>query len=449
MPFFYFSTYETNGLPSPAWTSSWTNMNTAERSRLRFEQFGKTSVVGETKSKVVATNPTNSGIRQFISDPLPNAGTLASGTALTFAAQMTEPDGTFDAMPRIVISIYSKDGSTLRGTAYAGPTNTTVVTSGTANNRELEVQTLVTNAGTSRRIIDTTQTTVAWQRGDRLVVEIGARFVNTLTTSSAAILFTCNETLSKIYPPPGNDTAVTNFLPYLFINNAALTTPALGIEEYQYLAGGRLLNGSNASLPFIDITSVDGVDAVDPRQSSANREGAHGAYITAEFQGPRTITLEGTLYASPSSLEQELDELKANFAPSSLDQPFYFGTDNGSTRMVFGKSLGLRYPKTIERGSGKVNFQIQILCQDPRTYTAGDVTQQVLTGVSNVFTVAGNRDTPLVIKLRSTLGNVANGQIRIRNVMGDYTFQYGGILSATTGNILTIEATLEYREAWQ
>lgn len=168
-----------------------------------------------------------------------------------------------------------------------------------------------------------------------------------------------------------------------------MAAPTLKVEEYQYTDGGVLLNGTSA-LPFVDVTSVEGLDSAPARTQTHDREGTDGGFVDSEFETIRTVSLEGYVYTNPSSMETYLDSLKANYAPSKNDQPFYFRTDAG-LRLVFGKAQGFKYTKDPERGSGKVAFQIQIICGDSRIYSDPAVTASVSGSGSTTLTLGGNR----------------------------------------------------------
>jgi len=195
-----------------------------------------------------------------------------------------------------------------------------------------------------------------------------------------------------------------------------MAVPALNAEEYQYLDAGVKLNGDSA-LPFVDINSIDGLDAPPVRLSTSTREGYHGTVNDAEFEDGRTITIEGSAFASPTALETYLDQLKANFAPTKVPQPFYFGTDAG-VRMVLAKSLGLRYAKEQRRRVGIVDFQVQLPSDDPRIYTPAVVTQNL----PGTLTLGGNRET--------------TGTITINGSRTDPTITIGGKTIAYSGTIV-------------
>lgn len=188
------------------------------------------------------------------------------------------------------------------------------------------------------------------------------------------------------------------------------------VEQYQYTDTGIVLN-SDATLPFVDVTNVQGLDSAPTRQTVKDHEGTDGGFVDSKYETLRTVVLEATAYTDPSAFEYYMDQLKGNYAPSAVDLPFYFQTDNGQ-RVVYGKSQGLKYSKTNERGYGKQPFNFTILCPDPRIYSSsiissgpiylGSATVQgrgypkaytfgygiAATQSSGSITPGGNRDTP-------------------------------------------------------
>lgn len=184
-----------------------------------------------------------------------------------------------------------------------------------------------------------------------------------------------------------------------------MSIPTLKTEEYQYLDSpkGVLLN-SDVTLPFFDVTSIDGLDGAPVSPIQSDQYGIDGGFVDAPYEGVRTITVEGTVYASPTALESYLNKLKANFRPVSIDQPFYFRTDDESTvHFVNGKSLGLHYQKTNQRSYGSVDCQFSIVCQDPRIYSTTQRNVTVVVGNSGSVSIQGNRDTPPILRLQGPL----------------------------------------------
>jgi hypothetical protein len=312
----------------------------------------------------------------------------------------------------------------VRGTAFEGTNETTVVTSGAVNNRDL-------HTSLSPRVISSTTTsTVNWQVGDRLVIEIGVRFVTSTTGDQAVAAFSSSaEFIGDIVQ--AHSSAYVDRRPWISIGEPLLFGPPTDAEEFRYGLDGYPLNGNTSTLPFVDFERIDGLDSAPIRSSVSDREGQHGGFATAEFEGPRTVTLEGRLYCAPSALEAELDRLKANFSPTTIDKPLFFGTDTGETRLVRGKSLGVRYVKDRERGIGVIKFQIQIVCQDPRIYLGAEETFTT----SNTLTVAGNRETPLRLSLRPSTGTINNPSVTITNALGIWTISYTGSLNVSSDEV--------------
>jgi phage-related protein len=229
-----------------------------------------------------------------------------------------------------------------------------------------------------------------------------------------------------------------------------MASPTLILEEYQFEdAGiGVLLNGST-SLPFCDISSVQGLDNAPFRVQQHDMEGQDGGYVDSEFETVRTVTIEGTAYANPTSMETYLDSLKANYAPHKLPKPFYFMTDAGQ-RVVFGKSQGFRYSKDEMRRRGTANFQIQIICEDPRIYTDTLITNSATRATGSVsVTVGGNRPTPAKITLTGSITSPTVTYTRTGAVMAftGYTLGAGQQIVIDLINRTVVQAGVSKRNA--
>lgn len=207
---------------------------------------------------------------------------------------------------------------------------------------------------------------------------------------------------------------------------------------FQFSDTGLILNTDSNSFPFVDVMKVSGLDSAPIRLSQSDHEGLDGGYVDSEFETTRVVVVEGMIYCTPGTEENYLDQLKANYAPSKLVQPFYFSTPDKGTRVVFGKSQGFRYDWDTGRRNGTIQFQLMLLCPDPRIYgasasTAGDTLTTVNTGgraynrvyplsyggigSTNFFNCynAGNRLAPVVFDIfgavtNPTLINDATGQ---------------------------------------
>jgi len=157
--------------------------------------------------------------------------------------------------------------------------------------------------------------------------------------------------------------------------------PVLTDHQFQYGDSGLLING-DAVAPFMDIDKVDGLDMAPFRVSTKAFEGMDGGYLDAEFEDMRTVVLEGTIYASSGdTLEAFLDDLKYNFRPGQVPTPFYFkpGTSTGQ-RLVYAKSLGVRYSWDMLRRVGASACQIQLMAEDPTIYEGTAQTGSMVLG---------------------------------------------------------------------
>lgn len=153
---------------------------------------------------------------------------------------------------------------------------------------------------------------------------------------------------------------------------------------YQYTATGIVLNtDSVGGSPFVDVTKVSGLDSAPIRNSDAVREGQDGGFTDAQFEDMRLIVLEGTVYASASGIETFMDSLKGNFGPTALVQPFFFFHPFVGQRIVYCKSLGVRYDVDSLRRTGQTPFQIQLKAEDPTIYGAVQTLNTGLAGAAS------------------------------------------------------------------
>lgn len=192
-----------------------------------------------------------------------------------------------------------------------------------------------------------------------------------------------------------------------------MAVPTLNDYEYQLdevSNGGVLMNptsaGVAASLPFIDVTNVDGLDSAEFRTAQSQHEGVDGSWVDSDFYNQRVVVVDGILYADPTNAEDVCDNLKANWAPSKTDKPLYFKHPNKTQRYVLGKPQGCRYSISNLRRTGQTAFQAQLICGDPYIYGAAFTTNR--TG-SGTFTVnpGGNRDAWPIVTLSTTFSSGA------------------------------------------
>lgn len=148
-----------------------------------------------------------------------------------------------------------------------------------------------------------------------------------------------------------------------------MVAPTLADYQMQFEDTGTLLNGS-ATVPFIDIEKIVGLDAPEGRITTEDYTSGHGSYVEAQYLKARTVSIEGTLYCPPNDLTF-WDALKGNFFPQPDARPLYFKLPGREQQVVFGKPLGgIKGDVQAGIGMGVIPFQVQIACEDPRIYAS-------------------------------------------------------------------------------
>lgn len=140
-------------------------------------------------------------------------------------------------------------------------------------------------------------------------------------------------------------------------------------EDFTFRLGdaGVILNGT-ASLPFVDVENVKGLDSATFRTTERDHEGDDGGFMDAEYEKGRDIVLDGTIYASGDAMETYLDSLKENWAPSKVQVPFYFKAPGVNERLLFVKPLGIRYDWSSFRRTNQAPVQFGAYAEDSRIY---------------------------------------------------------------------------------
>lgn len=235
-----------------------------------------------------------------------------------------------------------------------------------------------------------------------------------------------------------------------------MTPPTLTDLTFQYTDVGVLMNGSDTTFPMIDVYSVRGLDSATYRTTTKDTEGQDGSTIEADFESIRTITIAGTIITSTgSALEPLLDQLKANFAPTTSYLPFYFKAPGVAQRTVFCKCVsGFRYDWDSSRRTASVKFQVVLQAGDPIIYgitlntTVGSLTTGVVTGFSFPFSFPfsfgasiatpgsfavvnnGNRPAPFTATITGTVVNPSlRHEVLGRTVALGLTVSSGSTLS--------------------
>lgn len=146
-----------------------------------------------------------------------------------------------------------------------------------------------------------------------------------------------------------------------------MAAPVLNDYEYMFKDNGLLLNGA-AILPFIDIEEITGLDAPQAQVVEETVDGQHGGEVYVKYYEPRTIIIDGIVYADPSTIDAFLDTLNTNFMISDTEMPFYFKGAGIAQRYIMCKSIGLHYSLSRLRSFGSSPIQIQLKAGDVRKY---------------------------------------------------------------------------------
>ena len=128
-----------------------------------------------TYTETSTTNGINVLGRQFVSAPL--AAQTISGT-FSLVVACLESSTNANASLQAIVRVVSNDGSTVRGTLYAGHSAANTTTAGALGQE-------MATSGTTRIMNAVALSLVTLQEGDRIVVEVGGRFANTTATAMA------------------------------------------------------------------------------------------------------------------------------------------------------------------------------------------------------------------------------------------------------------------------
>lgn len=142
----------------------------------------------------------------------------------------------------------------------------------------------------------------------------------------------------------------------------------------QFKDDGVLINQDSTNVPFIDLHKVAGLDMPEFRTNERTREGMDGGSLDIDFAEMRTIVIDGMVYGNATLLHTYLEELKANYAPSNTNHPFYFYAPGLGQRMIMCKSLGVKYDWDTAMRTGTSPIQIQLKAEDPTIYIGEPVT---------------------------------------------------------------------------
>jgi len=141
------------------------------------------------------------------------------------------------------------------------------------------------------------------------------------------------------------------------------------LSDYTFqLDGGPVINNDSTGLPFVDVTTVVGMDSAPFRETIRDHEGQDGGFIDAEFEMGRDISIEGSAYCDVNNAEDYFDDLKANFAPRTEPIPLVLKAPGVAERVMFVKPRGVRYNWEVARRIGMSTVQFLAYAEDPRIY---------------------------------------------------------------------------------
>lgn len=179
---FYFPSTGTADV-SPAFDAEWNDSSSVTRRPLNRTK-GTSAFLEVSDTETSALNTWDILLGQFVSAPL-QAQTLTGTFSCVIRAR--ESAAGVNARSQMVVKVVSNDGATVRGTLFPADTTTTNVNEWVVTTTATAVRNAFFPKGTASQAF----TSLAIQAGDRLVVEVGARTVNTATTAgfTAAMRF--------------------------------------------------------------------------------------------------------------------------------------------------------------------------------------------------------------------------------------------------------------------
>jgi microcompartment protein CcmK/EutM len=192
---------------NPAFDAAW-NDTSQVVSRPANITKGTSSFVEVTDTEASNSNLWDVCLGRFISEPI--AAQTITGTVRGYIRARENVAGV-NARSQMVVRVVSNDGSVVRGTLYAQDNRT-------VNESEWVTTTTVTAARNAR--FPTTQaaaavpsmTSVTAQDGDRIVIEVGGRAVNTVTTNTFTLAMRFGENAADLAE---NETGTTEGAPWV------------------------------------------------------------------------------------------------------------------------------------------------------------------------------------------------------------------------------------------
>lgn len=212
-----------------------------------------------------------------------------------------------------------------------------------------------------------------------------------------------------------------------------MAAPVLPDFTYQYGDNGPLMGGG---LVF-DVLKVEGLGMPEVRINQQDRDGADGEFVFAQFTRGRTLAITGMLKIPTGQYpEQYLDQYLATFAPRSTDAPFYYKTPGVDQRVIFCRPTAAPVDYDEQLNTGYIPFIVQLIAEDPRKYSAGQLTF----GPVGLPSTVGGRAYPK--SYAKAYGTIATGGTVVVTNQGTHTtYPVITVVGAVANPIVTNEST--------
>lgn len=142
-------------------------------------------------------------------------------------------------------------------------------------------------------------------------------------------------------------------------------------EDYTYTlerGGSDFVLNTDSVLPFYDVTKISGFDMPDVSINADDIDGMHGGSVYARYTGPRTVVMEGTLYADPMNFDLEFDRAMAFMIPTAVPLKLWYKHPGISARYMMANPTAFKCDVDTGRRTGSAAFQFQWIAGDPRKY---------------------------------------------------------------------------------
>ena len=227
---------------STAFDSAWDDTS-AVTTRPANTVKGTSAFVEVSDTEASGVNTWDVCLGRFVSEPL--AAQTITGTVMGIIRARENVTGV-NARSQMVVRVVSGDGTTVRGTLL--PQNTT-----TTNINEWVITTTATAVRNARFPVGAgaaTLTSVTAQDGDRIVIEVGGRAVNTATTATFTLALRFGENATDA---ADNETGVTEAAPWVEFSNGLAFSSGLAAQS----VSGGMVSAKPTIAGTLTQTSID------------------------------------------------------------------------------------------------------------------------------------------------------------------------------------------------